>query len=233
MPRFYKKKTNRPIIDEETFKKAIADVLKKNETPTTAALKYGIKRTTLNSRLKKATYNNGTADDSGNSGSEFEMPVQHYQSKFTSKQVFTESEEIELSTYIKKCSKLQYGLTFKAARKLAFDFAKSNEIIHPDNWNTNNMAGLDWIQGFLRRNNTLSLRKPENTSLARSTGFNRIAVEEFFNNLSEMLLKYNFEPKQIYNLDESGVNTVMETPKVNFFNKIEPKNTNTLPYKCF
>lgn len=224
MVRNYKKKTDRIFIDEDQFRKAISDVLNKLETPTTAAIKYHIKRTTLNSRLKKlqsiscsrSANDQNCADDSGHL-SEIEIPEGVYQSKFTSKQIFTASEESELTEYIKKCSQLQHGLTYNSTRKFAYEFAQINKKTFPEKWHENQMAGLDWIQGFLKRNNTLSLRKPESSSLARSTGFNKLAVDEFYKNLSDLMEQHKFDPKNIYNLDESGVNTVMDTPKVILF----------------
>lgn len=66
----------------------------------------------------------------------------------------------------------------------------------------------------MARHSELSLRKPESTSLLRSTGFNKDRVHEFFENYCSELEKYKFKAEQIYNLDESGVTTVMRPPRV-------------------
>ena len=76
------------------------------------------------------------------------------------------------------------------------------------------MAGKEWLDSFRRRNSNLSLRKPENTSVARSFAFNKTVVNEFFENLEKILTKYNFISDRIYNFDESGISTVMSTPKI-------------------
>lgn len=66
----------------------------------------------------------------------------------------------------------------------------------------------------MSRHPTLSLRRPESTSLLRSTGFNKDRVDEFFENYCSLLEKYSFKAEQIYNLDESGITTVMRPPRV-------------------
>lgn len=47
-------------------------------------------------------------------------------------------------------------------------------------------AGVDWFRGFMKRN-ALSIRTPEATSLARQAGFNRPAIEGFFEKLASAL----------------------------------------------
>ena len=42
-------------------------------------------------------------------------------------------------------------------------------------------------------------------SLGRATGFNKHTVETFFKKLGEVLDKYEFAAKDIYNFDESGI----------------------------
>lgn len=78
------------------------------------------------------------------------------------------------------------------------------------------MAGKYWLGNFRKKYaHQLSLRKPEATSLARSTAFNKTNVALFFDNYKKALLK---NPKitafNIWNCDESGISTVHVPPKI-------------------
>ena len=76
-----------------------------------------------------------------------------------------------LMDYIIKCSKLNYGMTYKQTRQLAYDYGRRLECRFPSSWIDNKIAEIDWLQGFMKRHKNLTLRKPENTSLFRATAF--------------------------------------------------------------
>ncbi|CAH2084120.1 unnamed protein product [Euphydryas editha] len=109
---------------------------------------------------------------------------------------------------------MHYGLTTVQIRKLAYEYAKSLNLKYPVKWDENKMAGLEWMRKYRKRNSNLSLRKPENTSTARSFAFNKTAITEFYNNLTEVMQRHNFTADRIFNFDETGVSTVLDTPKV-------------------
>lgn len=142
MPRTYKCKTNRSHIDEDAIKQAIHDVTKKVCGLLEATRRYGIKKSTLQSRINKMKRNapDGIIDLQSDSGNESEENML-YSSKYTVNQVFTKIQELELANYIKKTSNLNYGLTYRQIRLLAYDYAKSNKQKVPSSWNTNEIAG--------------------------------------------------------------------------------------------
>ncbi|KAG5876261.1 hypothetical protein JTB14_022284 [Gonioctena quinquepunctata] len=71
-----------------------------------------------------------------------------------------------------------------------------------------------FMKGFRKRNPNISLRKPENTILARLFSFNESAVDEFYTNYEILLARQDFTPDRILNSDETGITTVLNTPKV-------------------
>lgn len=141
MPRKYIKKTNRADIDEAAIKLAVGECLRKNLNVSEAARQYGIKRTTLQSRittlLKKKSLEEILNNDSDNESEEVK-----YSSKYTVKQVFTIDQEAQLCQYIKKSSDLHYGLSYRQIKIIAFQFGKSLSCKIPENWETHQMAGL-------------------------------------------------------------------------------------------
>ncbi|KAF2887142.1 hypothetical protein ILUMI_19031 [Ignelater luminosus] len=70
------------------------------------------------------------------------------------------------------------------------------------------------VWGFMKRHTDLSLRKPESTSLCRSMAFNKPVIYDFFNKYTSVLQKHKFNAEQIWNLDETGITTVMRSVKI-------------------
>jgi len=66
----------------------------------------------------------------------------------------------------------------------------------------------------MKRYPELSLRTPEETSIARIAGFNRVQVQRFYSLLKRELDIKKFEPDQIVNIDETGISAVQNTGKV-------------------
>jgi hypothetical protein len=127
--------------------------------------------------------------------------------------VFTLEQEREIRSHVLHLAKLFFGITKTELCQLVFKYAEKNNIRHNFN-KVKQMAGSDWYRGFLKRNQEISLRKPEATSVNRITAFNKTEVDQYFCNLQKVMQKYNFSPDRIYNVDESGISTVpKETAK--------------------
>lgn len=120
--------------------------------------------------------------------------------------VFTREQEQEIVDHVVTLGNLFYGVTPRELRRMAFDFAEANRLPHKFNAELK-LAGKDWLMSFQKRNPQISLRQPEGTSINRIAAFNAEAVGKFFNNLKTVLLKHEFRPDRIFNVDESGITT--------------------------
>nr|CAI5862711.1 unnamed protein product [Callosobruchus analis] len=122
------------------------------------------------------------------------------------KAILSKAQENEVVQHCKNLDKRFYGLTLKSLRFLLYCYAERNHIEHPFS-HINQLAGRDYTRCFMKRNR-LSLRVPRKTSIARTMGFNRIQLAQYFENLDIVLKKYKFPPSRIYNIDETGIQTV-------------------------
>ncbi|XP_045461681.1 uncharacterized protein LOC123671731 [Harmonia axyridis] len=126
--------------------------------------------------------------------------------------VFTPEMEKEFADIIKKMANIFYGCTPNQIKRAAFEYAEALNLKHDFNKSTR-LAGRVWFEGFIARNN-ISVRKPEATSINRVTAFNKTEVGRFYNLLEELMEKYKFLAKNIYNCDETGISTVQEPERV-------------------
>lgn len=195
MVRSYKRKTTRGEWSKESMKNAVEKVLSSEMGYRKAALEYKVPQTTLERHVKAIRIKGEMKLD---------LPLGPI------KTVFSYEEENELVKYLKEMEARLFGLTTLELRSLAYQLAVKNCKVHKFN-PTNKMAGVDWVQGFLKRHQDLSIRKPEATSAARAMGFNKVSVAKFYGLLGEVLDKYKLGPDRIYNCDETGVSSVSKT----------------------
>ena len=125
-----------------------------------ASKEWGVPRKTLR------RHRDGKVQDPGHLGRGTDIP---------------RSLEDALVNKVKEMERLLFGLT-EDVRKIAFEFAQKMGLKTRFPKDTQ-MAGKDWLYGFLKRHPDLSIRSPEATSMARAVGFNRPQVERFFFNL--------------------------------------------------
>lgn len=186
MPRVYKRKTDWQSWTEDQLEAAKNAILS-GTSINAASLQYRIPRSTIVRRMSspRKPKKMGSKDP-----------------------VFTREQEQEILKHLMDMEVRFYGLTMKDVRKLAFDLAEKNHLKHSFN-KEKGLAGRDWLRGFLKRNPTLSFRKPEATSIARARGFNRTSVNAFFDMLDNTTNNQHFPPSRIFNADETGVSTVI------------------------
>jgi len=99
-------------------------------------------------------------------------------------------------------------------RLFAYEYAIKNGCQHGFDEEAK-MAGVDWVRGFLKRHQEISLWVPEMTSLGRIMGFNKPQVKIFYDLLKTEMDKHHIMPSRIFNADETGVPTVpTKIPKV-------------------
>lgn len=151
-------KTDRKIgtHTEDQMQKAL-DAIKAGKSIRQAATEHGIAFSTLQ------RYN--AKDD-----------PDHLTPNYSVRKIFMAEHEEALRDYYKKCALMFYGLTTRDCRQIAYEMAKMNNVRIPESWEANKIAGIDWLRGFRERFPEMTLRKPENCSLARATSFNLLSA---------------------------------------------------------
>lgn len=202
----------REHVPQDSLKEALQEVISNNASIRSVAKKWNISKSTLHNYLKKQ-HNLVTGIN--------EITV--LPPNYSVHKIFTNAEEKQLFDYLAKAAVLHFGLTKIRTRKLAFNYATALGKKIPDSWQVKQIAGREWLVQFRRRWQALSLRKPEATSLARATSFNKSNIQKFFNNYTDVMKMYKFGPENIYNLDETSNFTVHKPSKI-----LAPKNIKQL-----
>lgn len=201
MQRNRKKTTNRGTTSESTMLKAALLCLDENMSQRSVAEDLNICHVSLNRYIKKFKLHRET-------GCPITFGYQPHN------KIFNDFQEKQLADYIKNSADMYFGLNPKNVRKLAFEFAIKLNLKVLKNWTNNEEASSDWFTDFLKRNPSLSIRRPEATSLSRAMNFNLENIKKFMDKYESVLLKCSFQAHDIYNLDETGITTVQKTEKI-------------------
>lgn len=163
MPRTYTRKTTRASWTSETLQAALA-AIENGRAVREVSRSFAIPRATLQDRRRD--------------GRVSKLPLGR-------RPVFTQEQERVLSKQIIHLAKLFFGITPAQVQQSASTFAKSNNLENRFK-EEKGLAGRDWLEGFLRRNPEIRLRKPESTSINRVTAFNKDEIGIFFANLNNV-----------------------------------------------
>lgn len=186
MVRTYKRTTNRGGYGSEALSAAL-DAVRNGTGVKVAARMYGVPPKTIRRHRDLMVSSPGTT------------------TMGSKKTVFNQEYEALLVVHVQDMEKALFGLTTVDIRRLAYDLAEHLKIAHPFK---NKSAGVDWLKGFLRRHQNLSVRAPEATSISRAVGFNRPQVTTFYNVLKETLDKTHADALRMWNMDETGISNV-------------------------
>lgn len=126
MPNIRKRKTDRGLATSEIYELASEECRTRKASLRDAAKSYNLCYVSLYRYMKKKNQmiKEGTP---GN-------PKVGY---VGTQRVFSDAEEINLQDYLLHCSAVNYGLTTKEVRKLAYEMAKKNDMNMPSSWETN------------------------------------------------------------------------------------------------
>jgi hypothetical protein len=196
MPRNYKRRSSKPPPAEELLHRAVGEVLCGSSSIRKAAEKFNLSPSTVGFYSKR------------HSTCGLLPPAQIKRTQHST-QVFPIEMESELAEYLKTCTLINHGLSPAETRVIALSFATANSIKIPPEWTKHGKASEDWLVGFIKRNKSLSIRKPEQTSQARAAGFNKPVVDSFYDKLQSLNTKHQFKANEVFNGDETSNATVM------------------------
>ncbi|XP_055637195.1 uncharacterized protein LOC129775934 isoform X2 [Toxorhynchites rutilus septentrionalis] len=121
-------------------------------------------------------------------------------------------QEEQLVMYAKEIAECFHGLSALEMRSLAFQMAEKSRVLNSFNRQLK-LAGWDWLQSFLQRHRTVSLRKQDSKRIKRGKTLNRESVVQFFNRLELIYSEHAYPPSRIWNVDDTGVRTVKKLKK--------------------
>lgn len=195
MVRTYKRTSSRQSWNETSMQSALHDIAKGKMGILKASKIYGLPITTLRRRARnKNKFATGSKKCLGGHRSTFSIEL-----------------ESELQKYLITMETMFFGLTRKDLQCLAYQLAEQNDLKHNFS-HSKKAAGVDWLNGFLSRHTSLSIRSPEATSIARAMAFNKVNVGAFFDLLEKVQDEKKLPASRVFNVDETGLTTVQGTP---------------------
>ena len=125
--------------------------------------------------------------------------------------IFEHEEEEKLVGHITYMAGIGYGYNKSGIQYMAKDYAVS--LGKPTK--AKESLSNNWFYGFIKRWPNLKIVKPQKLSIARAKSASRESLDKYYKELSLVLTSngLNDKPQNIYNVDETGVNTEHSPPK--------------------
>ena len=129
------------------------------------------------------------------------------------KPVFPIELENDLATKIKEAAAMGFGIT---RAQLCMKVARLATVLHLKTPFRNGIPGKDWVDGFKRRHQELSLRSPTPLNSVRARMLNPEVTRKYFADLHKTLdeLSLTKSPEKIWNIDETNVSLTHKPSKV-------------------
>lgn len=127
--------------------------------------------------------------------------------------VLSEEEELRIVEYIINMVDMGFGLTREDVMQLAYTVAEKSGRKHPFQ---NGSAGQSWFEAFKARHRKLTFRTAQPLSYYRALCSNPETIKDFFSKLGALYGRLDLltKPKQVFNVDETGVTVVHKPGKV-------------------
>uniref|UniRef100_A0A6P7F9H0 Uncharacterized protein LOC114327114 n=1 Tax=Diabrotica virgifera virgifera TaxID=50390 RepID=A0A6P7F9H0_DIAVI len=186
MPRTYIKKKQPPTYSLEDIERAVNDIKNGNTTYRQAKERYGIPISVIFHRIKG-------------------RKVYLYRIGVGRPTVLSPEAEKQITTCLIARAPIGFPCNKEELKQLVSEYVKANDIPNPFH---DHLPGEDWYQGFMRRNNNISLKKAEHLQKVRKTARDPATVYDLYSKLGDLYKKHDLEgpskAKFIFNCDESG-----------------------------
>ena len=126
--------------------------------------------------------------------------------------VFSDQEELKIKNHVIEMASMGYGYSRRELLQLSSDMAHFLGKLPNDK-----QLSERWLYaGFLKRHRDITFIKPRPLNISRAKSVTEDAVEQYFQNLNDILVKYNLleSPELIFNIDESGFSPEHSAPKI-------------------
>ena len=126
--------------------------------------------------------------------------------------LFSKDEEQKLVDHITYMADIGYGYNKANIQHMAKDYADSLG----KNVKAEEKLSSNWFYGFIDRWPNLKRVKPQKLSIYRAKSASREVLDKYYKELASVLTSNNLhdKPGQIYNVDETGISSEHNPPKV-------------------